>query len=66
MARIRGKYEEFWERSKKWDVVEYLVETWLEVKDWEKMKRKIPMGFNWTLQRTRNERKKGRTWAGGC
>lgn len=46
---IRGKDKEFWERSKKWDVVEYLVKTWLEVKDWEKMKRKIPMGFNWTL-----------------
>lgn len=58
MAGIRGKDEEFWERSKKWDVID-LVETWLEVKDWEKM------GLNWTLQRARNERKKRRA-AGGC
>lgn len=45
MAGIRGKDKEFWEVSTKWNVVEYLVETWLEVKDWEKMKRKIPMRF---------------------
>lgn len=64
MAGIRGKDEEFWERSKMWDVID-LVETWLEVKDWEKMKRKIPMELNWTLQRARNERKKEKA-AEGC
>lgn len=50
-------------KDKKWDVVG-LEETWLEKKDWESFKRKIPEEFNWEIQGARKEDKKGRA-AGG-
>lgn len=37
--------------------------TWLEEKDWESFKRKIPEEFDWEIQGARKEGKKGR--AGG-
>lgn len=58
MAGIRGKDEEFWKRSKKWDVID-LVETWLEVKDWEKMKRKIPMDLIGLCNKQEMKEKRG-------
>lgn len=52
----RGKGQDFWERIKEWDVVG-LVETWLEEKDWESFKRKIPAEFDWEIQGARKEGK---------
>lgn len=41
-----------------------LVETWLESKNWEGMKRNMPVEFSWWMQEVRRERKRGRA-AGG-
>lgn len=44
MAVIKEKDEEFSERITGWDVVG-LVETWLELKDWEKWNGRMPKKF---------------------
>lgn len=59
IAGVRGRDEEFWKRIKEWDV-EGLVETWLKSKNWEGMKRNIPVEFSWWMQEARRERKRGR------
>lgn len=63
IAGVRGRDKEFWKRIKEWDV-EGLVETWLESKNWEGMKRNMPVEFSWWMQEARRERKRGRA-AGG-
>jgi len=50
VAGIRGKDEEFWERIKEWDIIG-LVETWVEKKDWEYWKGRVPKDYNWEVQR---------------
>ena len=62
---VKGKQEGFWERTKEWDVVG-LVETWLEQKEWEKMKNKMLKEFNWRIQGAKKERvgRKGRAIGG--
>ena len=45
VAGISGKDEDFWERIEEWDVVG-MVETWIEQKDWEKIKKKMPRDYN--------------------
>lgn len=45
--------------GKEWDVVD-LTETWLEVRDWEGMKRRLPREFSWCVQGPRKERRRRR------
>ena len=45
VAGIKGKGGDFWEKVKKWDVVG-LVETWVKGKDWEKMRKKLPVEYS--------------------
>lgn len=63
IAGVRGRDKEFWKRIKEWDV-EGLVETWLKSKNWEGMKRNMPVEFSWWMQEARRERKRERA-AGG-
>ena len=61
MARVKGKGEDFWEKVKKWDVG--LVETWVEVKEWERIRKKLPVGYSWRIQEAKRERRRrGEQW----
>lgn len=57
-GRIK-KDKEFWGRIKEWDVVG-LVKTWLEIKDWKEIKKKMLMEFSWCMQEASKEKKKRR------
>lgn len=37
-----------------------MVKTWLEIKDWKKMKKKMLMEFSWCMQGASKEEKKRR------
>lgn len=41
MTKVRGKDEKFWEKIKKWDVID-LMETWMEKEKWERWRGKVP------------------------
>lgn len=64
VAGVKGKEKDFWERIKKWDVVGLVEKDWVEEKDWERFKGRVPEEFDWEIQGARRESKKGRT-AGG-
>lgn len=55
VARVKGKVGGFCVRIKEWDVVG-LVETWLEWKEWEKIKSRVLEELDWRVQ---GARKKG-------
>ncbi|XP_066585917.1 golgin subfamily A member 6-like protein 22 [Prorops nasuta] len=59
VAGVSNKDEDFWERIGRWDVV-CLVETWLEEKGWETLKKKMPRGHEWWVQWAKRQEKKGR------
>lgn len=42
------KDEEFWKRLGKWEIM-MMVETWVDSKGWEKVKGKLPKGYEWGL-----------------
>jgi hypothetical protein len=56
----RMSFGSIWE---KFDVVG-MVETWVEEKGWEKLKKRIPIGFEWKCQYAERESKKGRAKGG--
>ena len=62
-AGIKGKREDFWEKVKKWDVVR-LVETWVEGKEWERMRKKLPVEYSWKIQEAKKEKKKRKAMGG--
>lgn len=37
-----------------------MVKTWLEIKDWKKMKKKMLMEFSWCMQKASKKEKKRR------
>jgi len=45
VAGIENKDENFWRGIEEWDIVIFL-ETWVEEKGWEKVKGKLPKGYN--------------------
>ena len=63
VAVLSGKNEDFWKRFEEWDVVG-IVETWIEQKDWEKIKRKMPRGYIWKIQSAKKEGKRRRASGG--
>lgn len=46
VAGLGNKDKEFWKRLKEWDVM-VLMETWIEEKGWNKIRRKLPEGYKW-------------------
>lgn len=60
---LKNKEEGFWEGIKGWDIV-FFCETWVDEKDWGKVKRRLPKGYRWRMQPATKEHKKGRK-AGG-
>ncbi|XP_066596130.1 golgin subfamily A member 6-like protein 22 [Prorops nasuta] len=63
VAGVTNKDEDFWQRIGRWDVV-CLVETWLEEKGWNALRKKLPKGFEWWVQWARRQEKKGRAKGG--
>lgn len=63
VAGVRAKDKDFWARMKEWDVI-VLMETWMEEKGWEVVKRRVPEGFVWKMQAAKRVNKKSR-WMGG-
>jgi len=41
---VRNKDRQFWEGLKNWDVI-ILVETWMDKKEWRRVKEKLPRGY---------------------
>ncbi|KAK0071008.1 hypothetical protein PV325_013679, partial [Microctonus aethiopoides] len=48
---------------REWDVI-IMMETWVEEKDWEKVKERLPEGYLWRAQPAKREHKKGRARGG--
>ena len=63
VAGIKTKGREFWEYVCEFDVIG-MAETWLEEKEWEKMKERLPKGYRWELKSPMKEHKKGRAKGG--
>lgn len=63
VAGIKNKDEEFWQFIRSFEVVS-LAETWIEKKEWEKLKGKMPSEFNWECQPAKRDNKKGRAKGG--
>lgn len=63
VAGVGNKDEEFWKGIAEWEVI-VLIETWLMEKGWEKMRRKLPKGYNWVAQWATKKNKKGRAMGG--
>lgn len=49
VAGLLGKDRKFWERIKDWNVI-VVSETWIDERGWEKIKDRIPKGYNWKVQ----------------
>lgn len=49
ISGLANKDEEFWKTVERWYII-FLSETWVENKDWDKIKNKLPMNFTWRMQ----------------
>lgn len=58
VAKLENKNVDFSKGLKKWDVV-LMMETWLEDKGWERIRRKLPKEFVWSMQPAVRINKKG-------
>jgi len=63
VAGLRNKDKEFWSSLKDWEVV-VLLETWIEGKEWGKIKDRMPKGYEWKIQEAKKKKKKGRAMGG--
>ncbi|XP_076673700.1 uncharacterized protein LOC143371907 [Andrena cerasifolii] len=63
IAGLLSKDKQFWDFLKEIDVIG-LVETWIEEKQWEGLKDKLPQEFSWKCKYATRERKKGRAIGG--
>lgn len=61
IAGIINKCDETWEYLDIFDIIG-LIETWIEEKEWKKIKNKMSNKFNWICTPARKENKKGREW----
>ncbi|XP_020294895.1 golgin subfamily A member 6-like protein 2 [Pseudomyrmex gracilis] len=58
-----NKDKDFWKNLEKWDVI-VLLETWIEKKKWEKIRRLLPRGYVWSTQWATRKNKKERAMGG--
>lgn len=63
VAGIKRKDSDFWKFIEQYDFVG-LTETWIEEKDWTKMKKFLPEGFVWKCLFARRIKRKGRAMGG--
>lgn len=60
VAGMRIKAKDFWRKLADWEVM-MLTEIWIDKKRWEKIKNRLPGGYEWGMQEARKKNKKGRT-----
>lgn len=58
-----NKDKDFLEELEKWDVV-MLMETWMDERGWDRIRRNLPRGYKWKGQVTKRKSKKGRAYGG--
>jgi len=63
VAGLRDKDRNFWRDLREWDVM-VLSETWVDEKGWEKIKKRLPRGYEWGVQLANRMNKKGRAMGG--
>lgn len=61
IAGLVNKDGEFWKRLKEWEVM-VLIETWVEEKNWRKVREKLPRGYEWNMQRAEKGIEKEEQW----
>ena len=59
VAGLKSKDEDVWKELQSWDVVG-LTEMWVEEKDWEKVRGRLPKGYRWSRQNAKRNKEKGR------
>ncbi|KYN04775.1 hypothetical protein ALC62_04348 [Cyphomyrmex costatus] len=59
VAGVKNKRTEFWKYIEEFDIVG-LLETWVDEKEWENMKQRLPKGWKWRYQEAKREKKKNR------
>jgi len=60
VAGLKNKDTDFWEKLKEWE----LVETWVERKEWEGIRGRLPKEYIWEIQWTEKECKRGKAKGG--
>lgn len=63
VAGLSKKGADFYREIEEWDIV-CMVETWVERKNWEKIKKKLSKDFTWKIKGATRKGKRGR--ARGC
>lgn len=63
VAGLLGKDRKFCERIKDWNVI-VVSETWIDERGWEKIKDRIPKGYNWKVQFAGKKNRKGGAMGG--
>ncbi|XP_077272062.1 uncharacterized protein LOC143902767 [Temnothorax americanus] len=63
IAGLKGKNEGFWKVVEEWDIITFL-ETWVEEKEWSKVKKIMPERYVWKCQPATREKKRGRARGG--
>lgn len=59
VAALGNKDREFWTGLEKWDVM-ILMKTWVERKDWDRVRDKLPEGYGWRCQEAKRRSRRGR------
>ncbi|TGZ50550.1 Uncharacterized protein DBV15_12351 [Temnothorax longispinosus] len=63
IAGVKGKNEGFWKVVEEWDIIT-LLETWVEEKEWSKVKKRMPERYVSKCQPATREKKRGRAREG--
>ena len=63
VAGVKNKDGGFWKGLEEWDIL-VLCETWVEEREWDKVRNKLPKGYVWWMQGAKRESKKGRAIGG--
>jgi len=64
VAGLKNKDRKFWNNLEEWEVL-VLMETWIERKEWEGIRDRLPTGYDWKVQGAERRNKKGRAMGGG-
>lgn len=59
VAGLRGKDEKFWRELSDWEVV-VLSETWVDEREWVRIRGKLPRRYEWGGQIAKRKNRKGR------
>ena len=63
VAGLGNKDKDFWDNLKEWDVM-FLSETWADTRGWEKIRDRVPKGYEWGVQKASRKNRKGRAMGG--